>query len=96
MENLKDFVLKNRWPTGFADSIMESRDRVAYRFVVVDNSRSMLKHDGHRLLIDRYGIQRYRKVVFARRLPDMLLTISHVFAYQLSRVLSLGGNIRSS
>jgi hypothetical protein len=77
MENLKDFVMKNRWPTGFADSIMESRNRVAYRFVVVDNSRSMLKHDGHRLLIDRYGIQRYRNVSFPGSLLDMLLTITH-------------------
>lgn len=65
MENLKDFTTKNRWPTGFAESIMESRDRVAYRFVVVDNSRSMLKHDGHRLLIDRYGIQRYQNFAYA-------------------------------
>lgn len=96
MVNLRDFVIKNRWPIGFADSIMESRDRVAYRFVVVDNSRSMLKHDGHRLLIDRYGIQRYHNVAFLNRQIDMLLILNRFFAHQLSRVLSLGGNIRSS
>ena len=58
MEDVKCFVSRSRWPTGFAECIMSSNDRVAYRFVVIDNSRSMLKQDGHRLAVDRYGVHR--------------------------------------
>ena len=58
MEGVKCFVSRSRWPTGFAESIMISNDRVAYRFVLIDNSRSMLKQDGYRLAVDRYGVQR--------------------------------------
>ena len=58
MENVKDFVARNRWPAGFAQSIMDSKDRVAFRFVVVDNSRSMLKQDGHRIVSELNGGKR--------------------------------------
>ena len=58
MENLKDFVGKNRWPPGFAQSIMASKDDIGFRFVIVDDSRSMLKHDGHHIVSDRNGEQR--------------------------------------
>lgn len=58
MENLKDFVCKNRWPAGFAQSIMSSKDHIGFRFVIVDDSRSMLKQDGHRVVSDRHGVQR--------------------------------------
>ena len=58
MENLTDFVAKNRWPAGFAKCVKDSKDRIAFRFVVVDNSRSMLKQDGLRLVSDRHGAQR--------------------------------------
>ena len=63
MDNLKDFISRNRWPAGFAQSVMDSKDRVAFRFVVVDNSRSMLKQDGHRIVSDRHGTQRYYRLI---------------------------------
>ena len=37
---------------------MESRSKVAFRFVILDNSKSMLKRDGHVIVYDRKGVPR--------------------------------------
>ena len=58
MEGVESFVSRSRWPTGFAESILDSSGRVAYRILLVDDSRSMLKQDGCRLAVDRHGVQR--------------------------------------
>ena len=54
--DIDDFIKQARWPSGFAQLVRETRKQVAFRFVVVDNSRSMLKHDGHRIVYDRYSM----------------------------------------
>ena len=41
--SLRDIVVSNKWPAGFANVIVQSKETVAFRFVIVDNSRSMLK-----------------------------------------------------
>ena len=58
MEGVESFVSRSRWPTGFAKSISDSKNRVAHRFVLIDNSCSMLKQDGYRLAVDRHGVHR--------------------------------------
>ena len=55
MSSLDAVLQQNSWPIGFANVIVKSKDVVGMRFVIVDNSRSMLKRDGHRLLNDRHG-----------------------------------------
>ena len=57
--SLEATMANNGWPRGFASAIMESTSIVAFRFVVVDNSRSMLKLDGHRLVTDSHGTSKY-------------------------------------
>ena len=37
--SLRDIVVQNKWPAGFANVITQSKDVVAFRFVIVDNSR---------------------------------------------------------
>ena len=48
---LGDLVRTNRWPIGFARVITQSKDVVAHRFVILDNSRSMLNLDA-KIVID--------------------------------------------
>ena len=38
------------WPAGLIDTVVSSKNHIASRFVVVDNSRSMLNEDGHKLV----------------------------------------------
>ena len=38
------------WPAGLADQIVKSNDSIGFRFVMVDNSRSMINIDGHQLI----------------------------------------------
>ena len=47
--SFRELLGKHSWPAGFANVILQSKEKVAYRFLIVDNSRSMLKNDGHRL-----------------------------------------------
>ena len=57
--SFRQLMRKHNWPAGFADTILQSKEHVACRFLIVDNSRSMLKNDGHRLIEKADG-----KVVF--------------------------------
>jgi hypothetical protein len=59
MANLKEFSAKKCWPIGFVKAIADSKEHIAFRFVIVDNSRSMLKQDGLRLVNDKNGVQMY-------------------------------------
>ena len=49
---LTEVVTGNKWPVAFSKCISESKKFVAFRYVIVDNSRSMLKRDGRRLIED--------------------------------------------
>lgn len=50
MDDLSTYIVEKNWPQGFKEAIVDSKLYFAQRFVIVDNSRSMLKCDGHRLL----------------------------------------------
>lgn len=52
MGDLEDFLIAQGWPVGLENAIIESKKEVAFRFVVVDNSRSMLKRDYHEVIRD--------------------------------------------
>ena len=49
---LGQLVQTHQWPMGFANVIVKSKDFVAMRFVIVDNSRSMLNEDGKKVIED--------------------------------------------
>ena len=53
--SLLELTAAHNWPKGFAKCIIESKDAVAFRFVIVDNSRSMSKRDGHHLVKNDNG-----------------------------------------
>jgi hypothetical protein len=53
-EELAALIEEYRWPGGFIDAFLRSNEKIARRYVIVDNSLSMLHRDGR-----RYGI--YRK-----------------------------------
>jgi hypothetical protein len=38
-EQLNELLAKDQWPVGFSKAILDSKESVAFRFVVVDNSR---------------------------------------------------------
>ena len=44
------------WPPGFASSIERSKDIIGRRYVIIDNSSSMLKEDGKRIVEGPYGV----------------------------------------
>ena len=48
----------NRWPAGLSKAIIQSRSKTAFRFVILDNSKSMCKRDGHVIVYDRKGVPR--------------------------------------
>ena len=55
MVDLVELVCSHMWPKGFAKCIIEAKNYVAFRFIIVDNSRSMSKEDGHQLVNDGNG-----------------------------------------
>ena len=55
MSSLQEVLAQHSWPIGFETCITQSKEIVAMRFVIVDNSRSMLKRDGHRLTKEGKG-----------------------------------------
>ena len=42
----------------FAEAVTDAKESIAFRFCIVDNSRSMLKLDGHKLVTDKRGNSR--------------------------------------
>ena len=46
--NLADLVAVSGWGVCFAESMLETSSRITYRYVLVDDSRSMTKLDGVR------------------------------------------------
>jgi hypothetical protein len=60
----QEAMVKNGLPAGLASTIVRSKSSIAFRFVVVDNSRSMLKLDGHRLTTDSHGTSTYVAIFF--------------------------------
>lgn len=45
MSDVHAFLEEKKWPLGFEGPILDVADKVAFRYVVVDNSRSMMKRD---------------------------------------------------
>lgn len=60
MASVEDLATTFGWPAGLADTVVKSNDTIAFRFVLVDNSRSMVNIDGHQLL-DNEGGPSYEK-----------------------------------
>ena len=48
--------LPSSWPPGFANSIEMSKDIIGRRFVIIDNSSSMLKEGGKRIVEGPHGV----------------------------------------
>ena len=63
MDDLEDFLISQGWPVGLQNAILQSKKDVAFRFVVVDNSRSMLKRDYHEVTRDGIRTRMYENVV---------------------------------
>jgi hypothetical protein len=57
MSNVADLVAVGGWTVPFAESIVDVTNRVSSRWVLIDDSRSMTKLDGMRMVRDK-GIQR--------------------------------------
>ena len=37
--SFRELMEKHHWPAGFANVILQSKEQVAYRYLIVDNSR---------------------------------------------------------
>ncbi len=48
--NAKEFLTDYKWPCGLQDALINSCKKIAIRFIIVDDSGSMLTEDGHRLV----------------------------------------------
>ena len=55
--NVADLVAVSGWSVPFAESIVDVTNRVNCRWVLIDDSRSMTKLDGTRMVRDK-GLQR--------------------------------------
>lgn len=51
MTKIEDFLHENGWPKGFEKAFMDSKERVAFRCMVVDNSHSMKRRDFHQIVM---------------------------------------------
>ena len=47
-----DFLLDSphHWPSGLVRTIKKSKDTIAHRFIILDNSQSMLTNDGRQMI----------------------------------------------
>lgn len=74
MTDIGDFLTAHGWPAGLETAIADSAKQVAYRFIVVDNSRSMLNRDSYDVVKD--GLQTKMYVTYTK--------MSSSWSYQLS------------
>lgn len=51
MSNIEEFLCENGWPKGIQKAVMNSKDRVAFRYIVVDNSHSMRRRYCHQIFM---------------------------------------------
>jgi hypothetical protein len=58
-DNIWDFLTTNGWPIGLQSAILGSKRHVAFRFIVVDNSRSMIKRESYDVMSGGLRTRRY-------------------------------------
>jgi len=76
---LNDQLMADKWPTGLAKTILDSKEVIATRFVIIDNSRSMLKRDGHRLTTDAAtGVQSFEE---CSRWQEIISTMEQLISH---------------
>jgi hypothetical protein len=46
----KEFLTKHQWPSGIQDALVKSCKKIAVRYVITDDSGSMMTNDGHRMV----------------------------------------------
>jgi hypothetical protein len=46
----KEFLIEHHWPTGLQDALVKSCKKIAVRYIITDDSGSMMTNDGHRLI----------------------------------------------
>lgn len=46
----KEFLRKHHWPSGLIDALIKSCKKIAVRYIITDDSGSMMTNDGHRLI----------------------------------------------
>jgi hypothetical protein len=46
----KEFLAKHNWPSGLQDALVKSCKKIAVRYVITDDSGSMMTNDGHRMV----------------------------------------------
>jgi hypothetical protein len=51
----REYMAHHNWPIGLQNTLIRSCDKFAKRYIVVDNSGSMRKDDGHRLIMTSSG-----------------------------------------
>ncbi len=55
-ENSGDFLHEHGWPPGLIDAFHSHTNETALRFVVIDNSSSMKRNDGYRIVTNQEGV----------------------------------------
>ena len=50
MDLVQQRLEESGWPSGIGKTFLESNEHIGLRFIIIDNSRSMLKRDAHRLI----------------------------------------------
>lgn len=49
-QGAKKFLAQHNWPVGLQDALVKSCKKIAVRYVITDDSGSMMTNDGHRLI----------------------------------------------
>jgi hypothetical protein len=52
-EGAREFFGAHKWPVGLQDTFIANCKIILMRFIIVDNSGSMIRNDGHRLVTEK-------------------------------------------
>ena len=84
--NLADLCGVSGWGVSFAESMLETSSRVTYRYVLVDDSRSMTKLDGVRIQPARD--QQTRNIRYHHQPWLVVVLWSHMIMYMFTHLLA--------
>lgn len=55
----RDYLAAHKWPLGLQNTSIDQLKKIAFRFVICDDSGSMMASDGHRVMTAPNGNSKY-------------------------------------
>jgi len=80
----KQFLMRNNWPSGLQDALIKSCKKYPIRFILVDDSGSMMTNDGHKLV--KVGGSNNMKMINCTRWSESVASMQ--FHAELAKALN--------